>query len=50
MDVSILCQEMNAIDKNLRELAVRRNGEMKESISVICLLKTDTFLALFIFF
>ena len=47
VDVSILCQEMNAIDENLRELAVRINGEMKESISVICLLKTDTFLAVF---
>ena len=27
MDVSILCQEMNAIDERLRELAVRRNRE-----------------------
>lgn len=43
MDVSSFVRKMNAIDENLRELAVRRNGERKESISVICLLKTDTF-------
>lgn len=35
MDVSILCQEMNAIDENLRELAVRRNGERKSPSLVI---------------
>lgn len=45
VDVSILCQEMNAIYERLREVAVRRNGERKESLSVIYL-KTDTFLAL----
>ena len=39
VDVSILCQEMNAIYERLRELAVRRNGERKESLSVIRLLK-----------
>lgn len=50
MDVSILCQEMNAIDERLRELAVRRNRERKKSLSVIRLLKTDTFLALRFFF